>query len=965
MPDRRSSRSRVAWPVRLLAALAAAAAACRTPTPTPSPPARADLSERPADSQEPPDLEDIAAPDAPEDEPPQVAPAKRPDPAPVADLAAALQALEQGNPEGAAGFLAGALRQKPGDERVRLALAHAHLATGAYDQAAAVLADKAGSASVARLRLHARLLAARGDLAGATSLLQKATADASELPARGELLALLVAAGKGKDKEAVALREQLYDAYDAGKAKTVEQLTAVARAALARGTTGAFHDANMVLGEAERLPLETASLEPGFVLRDRAILLRGAMFREKYNAADALATYEEILKRDAWQPEALAGAAAAYLEELRLAAADDAAQRALQVNPRHPDALAVRAKIALVEGRRDEATTRAEKEVLAVSTNHPDALAVLAGAALAADDNTAYTKLRDRALQWNATGAPFYLSLSDLLVSMHLYEQAGDVLKEAVGRAPDNAYVQSAQGLNLLRLGREPEGRAALKEAWKRDRFNERTRNMLDLYDQRIDPLYTDLTRGDLSLRVLKEDEEYVSPDMFDVIARARASLDKRYGLHPTPLRIEVFADPSDFSVRTIGVPSLGAVGVCFGKLITSVGPYGGTHNFHQVIWHELAHVYAVQLSKGRVPRWFTEGLSEWESEVADPSWARESAELLAAARRQNALRRLSELDLAFLRAGSAQGMEVAYTTAAYAMRYLGETYGLPKLILMLKGYGEGATTEALFERHLGKPMSVVEKEFETWLFAQLDAKVKGWEPARGRQTKPDERDKLLAAALAQAQQKDMTGAARTLQKLIQSRGDGYVPRMTLAEVLMQGPSYKQAAEHYTKARGFHPEAVEPIVRLAEIARKDADVAREKQFLKEGLQIDAMSYDPAARLTMLALVTNDEPNLTLALDRATAIAPLHPLTLGGQALRAAKSGDKARAKSLTARALKDMNEGPLSKGPVDTLVVLALAAESAGDLTKAKILAARAGAEPNIPAPAKQAMARLLKGDGK
>src|SRR5690606_15514846 len=103
---------------------------------------------------------------------------------------------------------------------------------------------------------------------------------------------------------------------------------------------------------------------------------------------------------------------------------------------------------------------------------------------------------------------PFWLALADVLVSMHMYEQAGTVLAEAAARAPDNAHVQSAHGLNLLRLGKEPEGRAALKAAWKRDRFNERTRNTLDLYDQRIDPLYTDVVDGDLSLRLLKEDQE-------------------------------------------------------------------------------------------------------------------------------------------------------------------------------------------------------------------------------------------------------------------------------------------------------------------------------------------------------------------------------------------------------------------------------------------------------------------------
>ena len=44
------------------------------------------------------------------------------------------------------------------------------------------------------------------------------------------------------------------DAYDAGKATHAEELLAIARAALARGTSGAFHDANMVLGEAETAP---------------------------------------------------------------------------------------------------------------------------------------------------------------------------------------------------------------------------------------------------------------------------------------------------------------------------------------------------------------------------------------------------------------------------------------------------------------------------------------------------------------------------------------------------------------------------------------------------------------------------------------------------------------------------------------------------------------------------------------
>lgn len=892
--------------------------------------------------------------------------ARRPPPAPVTTLAAAIDALGRSNPEGAANFLKDALKRDPGDEGVRLALAHALISTGAYDDAEAVLSPKPGKESGkgkpsgARLRMHARLRLLRGDAAGAeASLNQAISQDPNDLPARGELLALKVGTGRGGEPAARALMDGLYDAYDAGKATTAESLVAVARAALARGSSGAFHDANMVLGEAEKLPAPTTGPEQGFVVQDRVLLLRGAVFREKYAASEAADTYSVILSRDVWQPDALAGMALAHLEELRLAAATESAESALQTNPRHAEAHGVLARIALIEGRRDEAVTRARTQILSVHPRHPVGLAVLAAAGLSADDDAAFAKARDEALAFSPTAIAFYLALNDVLVSMHLYEQTGTVLAEAVKRAPDDPYLQSAHGLNLLRLGQETEGRAALARAWKRDRFNERTRNTLDLYEQRIDPHYTDVTSGDLRLRLPKEDASVVQADLLAAISRARTALDARYGMHPGPLRIEVFADPNDFSVRTIGVPSLGAVGVCFGDLITSVGPYAGTHNFHQVIWHELAHVYAVKLSRGRVPRWFTEGLSEWESEIADPSWARESAELLAQARREGRMRKLGELDLAFLRATSPTMMEVAYATAAWAMRYLGETYGLPKLMLVLKGYSTGATTEALFKQHLGKDMSAVEAEFDAWMNKRLDRTISGWQPSpRG---KIEERDKILAAAIEQIKKKDYTTAAGTLQKLVQGPGDGFRPRMLLGEVLLQGPQWKSAAPHFEKARQFHREAIEPIIRLAAVARRAGDVAAEKQRLREGLELDGMSFDPAARLTMLAVVTDDSKALTFAVDRAVAIAPLHPITLGARALQAARAGDKTRASELGKRALKGVEDAE-GRGPADTLVVLAIASDAAGDTTTAKILATRAAAEKGLPAPAKQAMAKITGG---
>jgi len=952
-----------AAPSRGLAALIALVCACKERPATVVPQAGSEISVTDPDDAN--DADDatpgVEVPELDEASPPED-PAKRPPPAAVTTLGAAVDALGHGNPEGAATFLKAALQQQPGDESLRLTLAHALVTTGRHDEAEALLAERAGkakSASGARLRMHARLRLLRGDAPAAEALLAQAIAqDAGDLAARGELLALKLATGRGNEPATRALMDALYDAYDAGKATGAEALVAVARAALARGTSGAYHDANMVLSEAERLPAPAGGPEQGFIVQDRVLLLRGAVFREKYAASEAADTYNLILARDAWQPDALAGMAQTHLEELRLAAAGEAAEAALQTNPRHTDAHGVLARIALVEGRRDEAVARAQAQILAVHPRHPVGLAVLAAAGLAADDTAAFTRARDEALAFSPSAVPFFLALTDVLVSMHLYEQTGDVLADATRRAPEDPYLQSAFGLNLLRLGKEPEGRAALTRAWKRDRFNERTRNTLDLYDQRIDPHYTDVSSGDLRLRLPKEDAELVQADLIAGIERARAALDRRYGMHPGPLRIEVFSDPNDFSVRTIGVPSLGAVGVCFGDLITSVGPYRGTHNFQQVIWHELAHVYAVRLSRGRVPRWFTEGLSEWESELADSSWARESAELLAQARREGRMRKLGELDLAFLRATSPVMMEVAYATAAWAMRYLGETHGLPKLMLVLKGYATGATTEALFKQHLGQDIRAVEAGFEAWMNSRLDRTISGWQPSpRG---KLEARDKLLGQAIIEIRAKDYTTAARTLQQLVQGSGDGYRPRMLLGEVLLQGPQWQSAAPHFEKARGFNREAIEPIIRLAELARRAGDVSAEKQRLREGLALDGMSFDPAARLTMLAVVTDDAAALALGLERGIAVAPLHPLTLAARALQLARAGDKTRAAVLTRRALKGVDEAE-GRGPADTLVVLAIASEAAGERNTAKILATRAAAEKGLPEPAKAALDAIIR----
>ena len=63
------------------------------------------------------------------------------------------------------------------------------------------------------------------------------------------------------------------------------------------------------------------------------------------------------------------------------------------------------------------------------------------------------------------------------------------------------------------------------------------------------------------------------------------------------PVQIELFTDPDQYSVRTVGLPNLGALGVCFGQVITALSPSNGNLNWGMILWHEMGHVFAIQLS--------------------------------------------------------------------------------------------------------------------------------------------------------------------------------------------------------------------------------------------------------------------------------------------------------------------------------------------------------------------------------
>ena len=65
----------------------------------------------------------------------------------------------------------------------------------------------------------------------------------------------------------------------------------------------------------------------------------------------------------------------------------------------------------------------------------------------------------------------------------------------------------------------------------------------------------------------------------------------------------------------------IGALGACFGRVVTMDSPRArpGEFQWEATLWHELAHVITLQMSNQRLPRWLTEGISEYEENRRAP----------------------------------------------------------------------------------------------------------------------------------------------------------------------------------------------------------------------------------------------------------------------------------------------------------------------------------------------------------
>ncbi len=718
--------------------------------------------------------------------------------------------------------------------------------------------------------LEGEALRRQGKLAEAVTALRKVESDPAARRARLLLGEILIEQGKRSDAEAPLMT--IVDDYNNDRIKETDGdgLAMVGRAAYLLRSP---RDANDAFNQAEQA-------KPGDI---QTLLWRAELFLEKYDPGHAEEVTREVLEKAPDNPEAHVWMAHVKLDQaLDFDAAERHVDAALKVNPKLAGAYFVLAGIRL----RDMELAQADQEADAGLKFYPDNLDLLsmkAAVRFLADDKPGLQQAEDKVLKLNPEFSRMYRIIGDYADWEHRYDDIVAMMKKAVQIDGDDAKAYAQLGLNLIRAGDDQDALKALRTAFDKDPYNVRVYNTLNLYEKTIPREYTTVKYKLFTIRYKKDEkailERYV-PQMLD---HAWHEMVKEYRFTPShPIGVELYAARQDFAIRTSGLPQTAIQGVCFGKTLASMSPEIEHFNIGMTLWHELSHVFHIQLSKSHVPRWFTEGLAEYETLERRPEWKREQDLALYRTLRGGRLPKVGNMNRAFTHAAELSDVAMAYYASTQIIRMIADHYGMPKIDEMLGLWGQGKRTPEVVQTALGVSTEQLDEEFKKYIDHALERYKTQFVPheragdydkakaaaakapsdpkaqidyalAALSQRKGDEAVKAVAAALAAdanypdalwlsakiaMAKRDAAGAEANLKKLVTAGHDGYVVEMALADLAEAKKDLPGMKAAFEKAAALDPSEDEPLQALVDLAHKQGDKDAELAGLEKLALLD-------------------------------------------------------------------------------------------------------------------------------
>jgi tetratricopeptide (TPR) repeat protein len=660
---------------------------------------------------------------------------------------------------------------------------------------------------------------------------------------------------QGKEDEARAVAQEFVGYYNAKSPRSAEELTPIAEALV---ILEKFKDA-------KELFIDAREADPTFA---DAFAGQGELLNEKYNYGEAASLFQDALKINQNSTRALLGLAKSKQFESNEAQLVSI-YKALEVNPNCVAALVGRASID-VESDNYEGATQETDRALKVNPNALDAMAVRAAMFYLGDRKADFDAEIKRALAINPRAGEVFATLAQFAVNNRRYADAVEFGRRALELSPNLWSARTQLGIQLMRVGKVEEGRAELERAWAGDKFNPWSKNTLDLLDKMKD--YPDTVRGPFLIKSSPTESGALAAYAADLAEEAHKKLTAKYRFTPpAPISVEIFSDHNDFEVRTLGVPGLGALGVCFGKVIAMDSPSArptGDFNWGSTLWHEFTHVITLEVTDHRIPRWFSEGLSVYEEHRARTGWGDNwSIENLKAIS-DGRFVKINDLDAAFTRPKRPDGVPLAYFQASQVCEFVDEKFGFDAILKMLALYKENAKTPDVLQRVLKLTPADFDRAFSDYIKAKTSAWVEaiGSGPVHAPAGQPPSKDALLA--------------------LLEGRPNDYFAHLRLGTLLKKEDA-EQAIDHLRRASELFPYYAgqgNPYLLLAEIYESRGQKPEAAATLEAFVRHNETDAGALAKLARLKLEMGDRKGAVESLKQSFYIQPfdasLHKLAGG-------------------------------------------------------------------------------------
>lgn len=449
------------------------------------------------------------------------------------------------------------------------------------------------------------------------------------------------------------------------------------------------------------------------------------LFIEKYNRRDATDELDAAFRINPRAAELHAARALIAFQQFDLDSARASIARALAINPGLAVAHQLSADVEMIARSPREAVAILER---ARALNPADEetlgrLAALYGAIDGLRDAPGDTRMKAvvaEAVRRNEHCGAFFSALAASLDLLRKYPDAARYYEEARRRMPQLVAAPGQLGLVYMRLGDEARARTLLDEAFEVDPFNVRVKNSLEVLEVLQD--YGTIETQHFVLRFDRARDSLLAGYASRYLEEVYPEIVKKLGYQPPGKSlVEIFSRAKGesghgwFSTRMVGLPFIGTVGACAGKMVAITSPNDGgrTFNWARVLKHEFVHVVNLQQTDFNIPRWYTEALAVRHEGPGRPLvWDQVLARRVAA----DSLFNLDTINMGFVRPSSGEDWALAYYQAELYARYMAETYGEQAEAKMIAAYADNLDTRSALKRSFGVTQEAFEQGYRRFL---------------------------------------------------------------------------------------------------------------------------------------------------------------------------------------------------------------------------------------------------------